>query len=216
MSNDIAGALSGANSGDIITLPGNLSAASGSELLIGGGIEENPVVLDLNGYTLDVTVPVAISGALKVCDSSGGSGTWNAGSRIQAARGDNAHLILDGGTITGGDGFTIALSGSTFTMDGGEIISPASGTAVFLCDPGTGAKLELNGGTITNEGTGSVLYVSGGERPDVTIGSALVRSKGSEFFGYLDEDGVVQTWWPDGCASSGGSDGDGWYGLVKT
>ena len=215
VSNDIAGALGGAKNGEIVTLPGNLSADAGSELLIGGGTEDSPVVLDLNGYTLDVTAPVVVSGVLKVC-GSGSGGTWSVGSRIQVARSDSAHLILDGGTITGGDGFTIALSSSSFTMDGGEIISPSSGIAVILCDPGTSAKLELNGGTITNEGTGNVLYVSSGERPNVTVGNTVVRSRGNEFFVYSDEDGLVQTWWPEGCVSASGPDEGGWYELVKT
>lgn len=148
-------ALNTSGSGGTITLQKNIdgtnavfssdggTTANDQPITFSGGAEASPVILDLNGCTIDRGLGTAqadgtvisVSGALTLKDSTGSgkitggnnnnsttSGTWGGGVCVQ----DGAFFTMEGGNISynfsgiGGGGVYVC-NGGSFTMTGGTI-----------------------------------------------------------------------------------------------
>ena len=112
-----------------------------------GGTKDKPIILDLNGYTIDRALGTAqvdgtvisVSGALKLKDSTG-SGKITGGNNNNSAT-----------TGTWGGGVCV-LGGAFFTMEGGNIscnLSEIGGGGVYVCN---GGSFTMTGGTIGGSG----------------------------------------------------------------
>ena len=124
--NDLLERLRNAENGKVITLTRDMTAEfdpAADPYVISGGSEADPVVLDLNGYTLDIgMMDIYVYGALNIRDSKDtGSGILKLGGCIRVGRDDApAYLYLDSGTIDSEGADAIVLYGdSTFTNSGG-------------------------------------------------------------------------------------------------
>ena len=147
---DAISALNTSSSGGTIILQQDIDdtnnvfgTSNNQPITFSGGKESNPVILDLNGHTInralgtaqaDGTV-ISVSGALTLKDSTGSgkitggnnnnsttSGTWGGGVCVQ----DGAFFTMEGGNISynfseiGGGGVYVC-NGGSFTMTGGTI-----------------------------------------------------------------------------------------------
>ena len=112
-----------------------------------------------------------------------------------SVEGEGVSVTVTGGTIDGGGKPAVILDSASviFTLEDGEVIS--SGSAALSSSPG--AKLELNGGAITNSGTGFALS-AGDPEHDVTIANTDIRAKRRELFS--------GGWMPEGRAAALESD----------
>ena len=157
---DLLEALRSAKNGDVITLAGDIQAkVSPVDLVIPGGSEDDPVVLDLNGHTLTMQVSltenVRVSGALRIRDGSGtGGGVLTSGRPVVIE--DSAYLFLDSGTINGTGNATLSLSNSTFVMSGGTV----SGGRNFVIGVLGGAAFTMTGGAIEGSNAPKAVYVT--------------------------------------------------------
>ena len=199
---EILEALRSAQNGDVITLPWNVVSDTTDTVQIQGGTEDDPVVLDLNGYNLTLTATGAnpgfnITGALEIRDSSSeGTGglnfTKNASYSTCSIRlQDGSHLFMKGGTITSFNTTVLSIFDAAFTMTGGTVNGYVyienSASPTITIDGGTIAKtgngaaiqsngsmtLNINGGTITAE-NGNAIYMYNG---NVTITGGTIRSE---------------------------------------
>ncbi|HJJ48502.1 MAG TPA: hypothetical protein O0X39_05910 [Methanocorpusculum sp.] len=186
-SSDIAGDLSGVT----LTVPGTYKLSGDvtltkTNLIIAGGTENSPVVLDLNGHALFGTGKSSVITVMKgayftLTDSNpgqvsyvrkDGSGVWKKSSKKQAKYHSEAILrVNSGGCIAGGCGTTV--SGKTY---GGAIYNEGTfimNTGTLLgCDTDFGGAVYNRGGkiTITNGNivlnsavNGGALYQDSGE-----------------------------------------------------
>ena len=147
---DAISALNTPGSGGTIILQQNIDdtndvfgTSNNKPITFSGGKENNPVILDLNGHTIDRALGTAqedgtvisVSGALMLKDSTGSGkitggnnnnrttfGTWGGGVCVQ----DGAFFTMEGGNISynfseiGGGGVYVC-NGGSFTMTGGTI-----------------------------------------------------------------------------------------------
>ena len=144
---DLLAALRSAPSGATITLANSFEVEK--EVIIPNGTADNPVILDLNGYTLNVTgrYSFEVSGALLIRDtSSQGSGKL-AGVAIIVS--NSAYLNLVNGTITAGTSNAVYISkNASFIMNGGTIENDDDGSDPVVEIYGDKASFTMNGGTI--------------------------------------------------------------------
>ena len=146
-----------------------------------GGMESNPVILDLNGHTIDRALETAqedgtvisVSGALMLKDSTGSGkitggnnsnnttfGTWGGGVCVQ----NGAFFTMKGGNISynfseiGGGGVYVC-NGGSFTMTGGTIGGSDVNDANKDKSGGGGVfvngEFTMSSGTITGNTTGA-------------------------------------------------------------
>ncbi len=151
---DAISALNTSGSGGTIILQQDIDATNGvfgasnnQPITFSGGTESNPVILDLNGHTInralgtaqeDGTV-ISVSGALTLKDSTG-SGKITGG---------NNNNSTTSGTWGGG---VCVQNGAFFTMEGGNIsynFSEIGGGGVYVCN---GGSFTMTGGTIGGSG----------------------------------------------------------------
>ena len=159
-------------------------SANSKPISFTGGTEEKPIILDLNGHTIDRALETAqaqedgtvisVSGALMLKDSTGSgkitggnnnnrmiSGTWGGGVCVQGG----AFFTMEGGNISynlseiGGGGVYVCNDGS-FTMTGGTIGGSDANDANKDKSGGGGGvfvngEFTMSGGTITGNSTGT-------------------------------------------------------------
>lgn len=149
-----------------------------------GGAKASPIVLDLNGHTIDRALGTAqedgtvisVSGALMLKDSTGrgkitggnnnnrtNSGTWGGGVCVQGG----AFFTMEGGNIScnlseiGGGGVYVCNDGS-FTMTGGTIggsdVNDANKDKIGGGGVFVNGEFTMSGGTIT----GNTTFANGG------------------------------------------------------
>lgn len=113
---DIYLPLFNAKDGDIIMLTKDYYVAEVG-CFVYGGSEGNPVVLDLNGHTINASEGLSfyVYGALQIRDSGAGGEMLDL---VSIALVDAAYLFLDGGRI---EDYVNIGNNSTFTMYGGTI-----------------------------------------------------------------------------------------------
>ena len=146
-----------------------------------GGMESNPVILDLNGHTIDRALETAqedgtvisVSGALMLKDSTGRgkitggnnnnntpSGTWGGGVCVQGG----AFFTMEGGYISNnlseiGGGGVYVCNGGSFTMTGGTIggsdVNGANKDKIGGGGVFVNGEFTMSGGTITGNITGA-------------------------------------------------------------
>ena len=133
----VAGAIEGSvtvSGGTVTATNGSISGGSGTAVTVNNGIFEAAF------STFDGTVTV--NGGTFVTYSSTIDGSV-------AVHGGMAHASY-GSIIDGGSGPAVTVDGGELFVDGGEAVS--SGGATILC--GTGGRLYLYSGTVTNSGSG--------------------------------------------------------------
>ena len=128
---------------DIDGTNGVFGASNNQPITFSGGTEENPIILDLNGHTINRELGTAqvggtvisVSGALTLEDSTGSG-------KITGGNNNNSSTS---GTWGGG---VCVLGGAFFTMEGGNISynsSEIGGGGVYVCN---GGSFTMTGGTI--------------------------------------------------------------------
>ena len=172
-------------------------SANSHPITFTGGTEASPIILDLNGFTINRGLDAAQAngsvikmsgGVLTIRDSSVSStGTITGGNSNTNGGGifieNNGSLTLENGSITGnkalGDGGGVYFSSNgTFTMSGGIIQSNVASNG---SNNGNGGGVCLNGGTFTMSGT-------------ATIKNNSVNGNGSKGGGiYLEEGTLTMT-----------------------
>lgn len=156
---DGVSALNTSGSGGTITLQKNIddtnavfssdggTTANDQPITFSGGAEASPVILDLNGCTIDRGLGTAqadgtvisVSGALTLKDSTGSG---------KITGGNNNNSTISG---TWGGGVCVR-GGAFFTMEGGNIsynFSEIGGGGVYVCN---GGSFTMTGGTIGGSG----------------------------------------------------------------
>ena len=153
--------------GFIIQLGGDVGAEPDDRCLT-FNYENHPVILDLNGHTINrnLSVPTesgnvlnVYSGKLTFRDSKGGGQITGGNNSSYGAGGVNLHggiFTMEGGSITGnakqgnnGHGGGVYMDGGTFNLKGGSITG--NSTSEIL-----GGGVYVNGGTFTVSGSPTV------------------------------------------------------------
>ncbi len=195
---DLANAFGGVGVDDVIVLEGNIDSPPSTGLLMHS---TSTLVLDLNGYTLNVTagvrragVGVPLGATLTIQDSSvGGDGTLSAQGGEQGAGiggGGARRESLNGGTVT--------ITGGTVIAVGGELAAGIGGGGNSGGNPGDGGLTTITGGTVTAVGGDFGAGIGGGY-----LGSADTT---------IISGGTVTAVGGQGAAGIGG----GLYGFAKT